>query len=228
MTNIISSTAALETVRDNTHKFIRTVNVKFQVQDVVSTTYEIEHAVKQHNGFVIFTELTTRVNKQLSIPIHKDSIHEATYYTMVNDMVLRVLNISLDTFLKQIAYHVDALDYRIIKADDIALELLANKHSLVCNEAAIARLSKLTKQQESVDLAIADKQTQADNALVSNALLKDQLNYATIELHIYQRQQVKLINPPNNDAKVAAGVGLGTKMTESFRIGLYVMEWFFY
>jgi hypothetical protein len=194
----ISSSAAVEKGKDSTRKFIRTADMKFKVKSVVNATYEIENITNKLGGFVIFTNLTSSINNTTSTTVSADSSLETTYFTVVNSITLRVPNTKLDTTLKSIATLIDYLDYRIIKADDVALNIYANK--LTQNRAtkyeqrlaiAIDNKGKKLNETSNAEELLSSKQEQADNAKISNLTLQDQIKFSTISLNIYQRQSIK-------------------------------------
>ncbi|MCX6210171.1 MAG: DUF4349 domain-containing protein, partial [Bacteroidetes bacterium] len=190
----ISSTAAVENNKDSTHKFIRTADLKFKVKSVIASTYDIEAITSRLGGFVTYTNLQSTVDNVSNTAINADSTLETTYYTVSNSITLRVPNTKLDTTLKEISKNIDYLDYRIIKADDVALQLLSNnltqKRSAKYEQRlanAIDNRGKKLKETTVAEDVLLNKQEQADNAKVSNLSLNDQLNFSTITLAIYQR-----------------------------------------
>lgn len=122
----ISSSAAVEKNTNPERKFIRTADVKCKVKNVANTTTDIENICTAQGGFVIYTNLASNIDEHTETPISADSLLETTFYTITNTMTLRVPNTKLDSTLKDIAKSIDYLDYRIIKADDVSLQILAN------------------------------------------------------------------------------------------------------
>ena len=89
-------------------------------------------------------------------------------------MTLRVPNIKLDSTLKDIAKSIDYLDYRIIKADDVSLQILANdftqkratnNYSRITNDIENNR-KKLNETTDAEEIVFS-KQAQADNAKIA-------------------------------------------------------------
>lgn len=197
-TAFISSSAAVETGKDSTRKFIRTADLKFKVKNVVNATYAIENITNKIGGFVTYTNLSSEIDNTATTAVSADSSLETTYFTVVNNMTLRVPNTQLDTTLKLIASLIDYLDYRIIKADDVALHLLANdltqertkKNEKRLTDAIDSKGKKLNETANAEELLLK-KQEESDNAKISNLSLKDQINFSTITLLIYQRQDIK-------------------------------------
>jgi hypothetical protein len=227
----ISSSAAVENGKDSTRKFIRTAELKFKVKSVVNATYAIENITNQFGGFVAFTELNSNIDNTTTTTVSADSSLETTYFTVANTMTLRVPNTQLDTTLKSIASLIDFLDYRIIKADDVALNLLANK--LTQDRAkktekrlttAIDNRGKKLKETTAAEELLSGKQEQSDNAKISNLSLQDQVNFSTITLSIYQRQAIKRELTSNNKNIDEYTPGFGSRIVDSFKSGWEILQ----
>jgi hypothetical protein len=230
---IISSTAAIEKSKDTTRKFIRTAEIKFRVKSVLNATYKIEAIISNSDGFVTYTGLNSRIDNKSIFAISPDSSLETIYYTVDNEMVIRVPNAKLDTTLKSIGKLVEYLDYRIIKADDVKLKLLSNRMTqqrVLKNEGrlikAIDERGKKLNETSTAEENLSRKQEQSDEAKVSNLALTDQINFSTIRLTIYQRQEIKrwLIGNDNN-IKVYEP-GFGKQLMESINFGWSILREF--
>ena len=93
----ISSSAAVNDEKDSLRKFIRTAELKFKVDNVIESTYNIESIAKQQGGFVTFTNLTSERNNFNTVAVSADSSLETTCITITNLMTIRIPNIKLDT-----------------------------------------------------------------------------------------------------------------------------------
>lgn len=225
-----SSSAAVENPKDTEHKFLRTSDVKFKVKNVEAATYKIEDITNRHGGFVTFTHLNSTIDNVATTPISADSSLETTSFTVANTMTIRVPNIRLDTTLKYIAKLVDYLDYRIIKADDVSLQLQGNTMAqtrMAANRQRLAqaidnRGKKLTDVTEAEE-SLLDKQQQADDALLENMSLNDQVKYSTVQLQLYQRQGIKRELIANDKNIAAYKPGFGSRLLDSLQSGLEVV-----
>jgi len=196
--SFISSSAAKENTKDTVHKFIRTAELKFKVKSVINATYEIEDIAIRQGGFVTFTNLTSNIENNTTTAISADSTLETTYFTVSNTMIIRVPNTKLDSCLKEIAKLIDFLDFRIIKAEDVALQLLSNnltqKRTAIIEKRLINAIDKRGKkllETTTAEETLINKQEQADNAKIANLSLRDQMNFSTINLSLYQKQTIK-------------------------------------
>ncbi|MFN3753861.1 DUF4349 domain-containing protein [Flavobacterium sp.] len=229
-TAMISSNAAVENKESN-RKFVRTADLKFKVKNVAKSTYVIENIVSKHGGFVTFTDLKSTVNEHHETQVSQDSILETTKYTVDNTITLRVPNTQLDTVLTSLAKEVDFLDSRLIKADDVALQLLSNK-------LAQKRLSKSQQRLEKgIDVKgkkinditnaedkVLDRETESDETIIKNLSLEDQVNFSTVTLYLYQRETVKKELVYNEKNSNAYRPNIGLQIWDSLKTGWYMLE----
>ena len=228
---IVSSSAAVVNKKDSTHKFIRTAELKFKAKSVIKSTYNIEDIATRMGGFVSYTNLSSNINYSNTKAISVDSSLIITHFTVENSMIIRVPNTKLDTTLKLISKNIDFLDYRIIKAEDVALQLLSNNLTIKRsnkNEERITRAidnrgKKLTETTIAEEVLLS-KQEQADNARIANLALKDQLNFSTINLYIYQNQTVKYELIANDTDIKNYEQSFGSKILESLKQGWDILE----
>jgi len=229
----ISSSAAVENGKDTTRRFIRTADLKFKVKSVIKSTYDIENITNRQGGFVKYTNLTSNINNVTTTAVSADSSLVTTYYTVTNSITLRVPNTKLDTTLKEISNNIDYLDFRIIKAEDVGLQILSNnltqKRSAKNEERltnAIDNRGKKLNETTVAEEILLSKQEQADNAKISNLSLTDQIKFSTINLSIYQRQTInrELISNDKNIDEYEPG--FGTKLLDALKYGWDILETF--
>lgn len=227
----VSSSAAVETGKDSTRKFVRTAEIKFRVANVVKATYEIEDITNRMNGFVAYTNLTSTVDHKTMTAISSDSSLEATYYTVVNSMTLRVPNTALDTTLKSIAHLIEFLDSRVIRADNVSLQLLASdmaRKRLEEHEGrlrtAIDRRGRTLEETAAAEENLLNRQGQSDGTTISNLALYDQIQYSTINLSIYQRQAITKVVLPNDKNIDEYTPGIGSRIADSLHVGWRALE----
>lgn len=227
----ISSAAAIENKKDSTHKFIRTAELKLKVNNVIKSTLNIEKTVIQSNGFVTLSNLASNVKNKTLVPLSPDSSLETTYYTVENSMILRVPSSKLDSILTEIAKEIEFLDYRIIKADDIALSLYANtlaqqraaKYTKRIKSAIDSKAKKLNETTTAVQ-HLLEKQEQSDQASLRNLILLEQMSYSTISLLIYQDNGLKREVIANEKNIKAYESNMLQKMKESIIDGWEILE----
>lgn len=196
--NALSSQAAVVNKKDSSRQFIRTADLKFKVNNVVEATYSIERLVAKYEGYVTYTNLHSDIIDIDACAISSDSIVETSTFKVVNEMSIRVPNFYLDTVLKSMAPLVDFLDYRVIKADDVALQLLANKLLQGRNGESADRLLQAVAQQRgklnevnAVEETIFERVAAADAAQIQNMAMRDKIQYSTVTIDLYQDNGIK-------------------------------------
>ena len=229
---MVSSSAAAENGRDSTRKFARTAELKFKVKNVVKSTYDIEAIAIHNGGFVTYTNLKSDINHVEKVAVSTDSSLESTYYSVSNNIVIRVPNTKLDTVLKLVTKNIDYLDYRIIQAEDVSLQILANeltqKRANKNGERVTSAINN--KGQKLIETTAAEetvlsREEQSDNAKVSNLSIKDRISFSNIDLAVYQRETIKreVIAKENNIEEYEPG--LGSRILEGLNAGWDHLEY---
>jgi len=229
----VSSSAAVEQ-KDSKQKFIRTADIKFKVKNVVKSTYAIENATQKFGGFVTYTNLQSNIHDQIKTKISQDSTLETTKYTVENNITIRVPNTQLDTVIKTIAKQIDFLDYRVIKADDVSLKMLANQLSQKRSASTEKRVEKAidSKGKKINDImeaenTLANQKEANDNRTIDNLSLQDQINFSTITLQLYQNETVRQEIMASEKNSNAYKPNLGIQIIDSLKNGWYILETLF-
>ncbi|MEN2416420.1 DUF4349 domain-containing protein [Flavobacterium mesophilum] len=226
----ISSSAAVEQ-KDSKQKFIRTADIKFKVKNVVKSTYAIENATQKFGGFVTYTNLQSNILNQIKTKISQDSTLETTKYSVENNITIRVPNTQLDTVIKTIAKQIDFLDFRVIKADDVSLKMLANQLSQKRNSISEKRVanaidSKGKKINDIVEAenTLANKVAEKDNSTIENLSLQDQVNFSTVTLQLYQNETIRQEVMASEKDSAAYKPNLGIQAIDALKSGWYILQ----
>jgi hypothetical protein len=212
-------------------KFIRTADIKFKVKDVAKSTNAIENTTAKFGGFVAYTNLQSVISKQEKTKISRDSTLETTKYKVENNITIRVPNAKLDTVVKAIAAQIDFLDSRLIKADDVSMQLLSNKlaqnrnteHGKRIEKAIDGKGKKLTSIIDAEE-NLASKKEQSDAKMIENLSLADQVNFSTLTLQIYQPETAKQEIVANEKDIDAYRSHIGIQILDSLKTGWYMLE----
>ncbi|OUL63079.1 DUF4349 domain-containing protein [Flavobacterium sp. AJR] len=226
----ISSSAAVEK-KDSDRKFIRTADIKFKVKNVAKSTYAIENATTKFGGFVTYTNLQSTVQDEIQTKISQDSTLQTTKYSVVNDITIRVPNTQLDTVIKTIAKQIDFLDYRVIKADDVSLKLLSNQltqnrsaeNSKRIENAINTKGKKINDVMEAENTLAAQKE-QNDSSKIEKLSLKDQINFSTITLQLYQNQSLKQEVVASIKDNNSYKPNIGIEIIDALKSGWYLLQ----
>ena len=229
-TRVISSSAAVQP-KNSTRKFVRTADIKFKVKNVYRSTGAIEDATTKFGGFVTYTNLQSTINDEDKTKISPDSTLVTTKYTVENNISIRVPNTQLDTVIKTIASQIGFLNYRIIKADDVTLQMLSNKMSQrrsATTEKRIAtaidtkgkKLNQIIDAEENLD----SKKETNDSKTLENLTLNDQVNFSTLTLLVYQDQTIKQEMVANEKSVNTYRPHIGLQIWDSIKTGWFILE----
>ena len=223
----LSSAAAVQP-KNSDRKFVRTADIKFKVKNVPNSTYIIENATTKFGGFVTYTNLQSTISEKNEVKISQDSTLEITKYAVENNITIRVPNTQMDTVIKTIAKQIDFLEYRVIKADDVSLQLLSNqlKEKREANQEkrltkAIDSKGKKLNEVVQAENDLNQKSEQKDNSKLENISLADQVNFSTLTLQIYQRETIKKEMIANEKQYRQ---GFGSKIIDGLKNGWYLIE----
>ena len=223
--NYLSSSAA-QVSGDTTRKFIRTADIKFRVKNVRKATTAIEKITRKYDGFVTYTHLESQIERYEKVPISVDSSLESIYFMVDNNIIIRVPNFLLDSMLQEISGLVDYLDYRTIRAKDVTLSLKSTelKEKRIGEHTdrlkdAIDEKSKKLKETSKAEEELYNKSLQSDETAISRLRVQDQIDYSTINLSIYQRQEIKRDLVENEKNIDAFQQGFFMQLWESILVG---------
>lgn len=229
-TSVVSSSAAVENKNSN-RKFVRTADVKFKVKNVAKSTYAIEDATTKFGGFVTYTNLQSNIHSEDRTKVSQDSTLVTTKYKVDNNITIRVPNTKMDTVIKTIAKQIHFLDYRIIKADDVSLQMLSNELAQKRSNSSEKRLAnaidskgkklnQVVKAEETLDA----KKEQNDASKLQNLSLQDQVNFNTLTLNIYQDESIKQEMVANEKSINAYRPNIGLQIWDSVKTGWFMLE----
>lgn len=225
----LSSKAAVGQIGEK-RKFVRTADIQFKVKDVAKSTSLVEDVVSEAGGFVVSTDLKSEIESVKETKKSEDSIVKTTQFTVHNDMVIRVPNSNLDAALRTISKEVGFLDYRIIKAEDVNLQLKSDEltrkrlahHQERLASGIDAKGNKLS-QIAAAENDLLAKQESRDNATLHTLDLEDRIAYSTVALKLYQDKSVRretLENPEYAGFRTP----FTTKVADSLKTGWYILE----
>lgn len=192
-----SSAAALD-MKFGDREFIRTSEMKFKVDDIIKTTYQLEDIALKYGGFVVKSTIRNFYEDSKEINISADSAKLITKNRLESSIIMRVPAGRLDSTLKAIAPLVGRMDYREVVAKDVSLSLLSDKlkqdreNKFNSNVGNVVN-SQRNKLNDVVDAENARRNAQerTDAAYISSLSVKDKIEYSTISINIYQKPFIK-------------------------------------
>ena len=229
-TSVISSSAAVENKNSN-RKFVRTADIKFKVKNVAKSTYAIEDATTKFGGFVTYTNLQSNIYSEDRTKVSQDSTLVTTKFKVDNNITIRVPNTKMDTVIKTIAKQINFLNYRVIKADDVSLQMLSNEMAQKRSNSSEKRLEnaidskgKKLNQVVNAEETLDAKKEQNDATKLQNLSLQDQVNFSTLTLNIYQDESIKQEMVANEKSINAYRPNIGLQIWDSIKTGWFTLE----
>lgn len=181
---------AASPVNDGDKKFIRTADLHLKVSDILSAVHNIEDVIIDKKGFIIGSLIRNNVVNSREIPVSEDSLLIQTEKQVYGKLTLRVHHTLLDASLREIAPLAKEVSFRNIKAEEVTFRIMENKLAQarkkdkstriknISNPGKGHKLEDLLSAEESIDLS----REAADNALIAEYKLYDEIEYSTINI----------------------------------------------
>ena len=212
-------------------KFIRKAELRFKVKNVQTSSNVVEDLVNKYKGFIIKAQLSTNVLNMNEVELSEDSVLRNKSYEVNNEISLRIPNESFDKLQRDIQPLMTFLDSQTVSAEDVSLNLMAS-------EVRKKRYSKFEKRYEktidskgkklpetsTAEENLLNHQSEADINQIETLRTKDEVNYSTITLHLYQPVTVTQEMLPNIENTHAFKPHLFIRMWQSVREGWYILE----
>ncbi|WP_192821247.1 DUF4349 domain-containing protein [Rufibacter sp. LB8] len=178
-------------------KIIKNASVRFQVQNMETSTQRIEQAAKKHQALITNTAQNIAGDEQTT------------------DFEIRVQPQQFLTLLEELQKQSTKLDYRTLSTDDVTLEVVDVAARIKAKKLTEERFISLLKEAKSIEEIMKveyELQRIREDIERADARLRhmsDQTSYSTIKLSIYQ------IVPLSFSERV----GLGSRFYNAFGTG---------
>lgn len=197
--NLADSVSAAEalpvtdTINGIGYNFIKKANMRCKVDNVLNTSRKIEDIVAFYGGHITLNDYRVENNYTSEINFKKDSTAHLTYYTPTDNITAKIPTKMLDSVLRKVVDLAEFVDYKKSTANNIKLQLLANKFIVKRANSAITNTIKNAnnkankfKESEQANESVMVKQQLADETQIKNLELIDEVNYSEINLELYQ------------------------------------------
>lgn len=175
-------------------KLIKTAEVQFKVDNVWKVSEQIEDIVVKCGGYVTNSNLQNSEKKYASRRVSRDSILICKEIVVENNIILKVPNTKLDSFVRVLSKFIIFLDQRTIKLDDITFNYaLAQKNAQTLQnyqqrqtthiDTKASKLKESTHAEES----LLNSELKSDELEIQKQSIEDQLKYCTLTINIYQK-----------------------------------------
>ena len=204
-----------EKMDSNQRQFIHTASIDMAVNNCLNTTSLIEQQAIASKGFVLKSELKKNVNQQIESVISSDSIKHLTYYNTHSDIIVRVPDTSLQSFLQYAQSLSTHVKTRLINADDVSFDLKLNQLNLQSGEK-----QKVISNDKENDIQ-AQRTLTTNEAVVENMKMKDAIHFSTVSIALQQPEEILSTVMINNSAAWAKETSILNKAWYSLQKGFY-------
>jgi hypothetical protein len=187
-------------------KLVLTASARFGVKNTYLSALAIEDAVVANDGYVVANNIESNVLQQTQQRGDDGQLVRVAQIGVTGNLVVRVPSAKTQSFLRDIASQIEALDQRNFAAKDVQFDMLRSQLEAARNQEAQAELGLLTQQKGTVgDKAAAlEARNQAkavrDEARIAGSQLADQVAYSTIALALHQPAMVRTMHEADFDS----------------------------
>lgn len=190
------STSALTAIPKG-RQLVRTVQLNFSVKDVYVASLAIEEAVAAHDGYVASSVVNSQVLQQSQYPAEAGKALRIDLIETSRDIQLRLPSAKAALFMRSMAGHIETLAQRSMTAQDVQFDLLRQQLEAARAQATALELAQLNQQEGRIadkNKTIAQRRQaaiEANEAQLSKLTLADQVEFATVNLHLSQPSFVR-------------------------------------
>lgn len=223
--DVLSSSAARIGFSDSLYQFIRTAQLKFKTPNVVRSSFAIEDVVDQHGGYVEHSKIESKIREENQVRCSKDSAWRVVKFVTYNQLNARIPAENLDQALKALRPFVSYLDYRIVDASNISFDKYANELKRRRIAAYSDQQQKFApKEQAQTADQLLQRQIESDESLVENMRTEDKVKFSTVEIYLYQNEEVSMEKIPVFYDLKPYDSGFGMQFTDSLALGWEIVE----
>ncbi len=190
--------------------FVIQADLTFRTPDVRKTAVAIEKLANQHGGFVVSNQTTSEVVNRRDFEQADGMLLRLENYISSTDLVVRIPRQNTQAFLHSIQPHITWLERQNFSADNVNVQfqrqiLTAQREQQHAKELQqLNQYNRGTPEERRATIAAQyQAREQEDEMKVQQIELQDKIQYATINLHFNQSEQIAKTVTPNPE-RVAA------------------------
>jgi hypothetical protein len=196
---------------DGKTKLIKTVNYRFEVDNVKTTTDAIIQTLKKYPAYISASSL------HLENPL------------LENKMTIRIQNEYFHELLQEIDLHAKYVNYRDVKTDDVSKDFVDLESRLKTKREVEARYMEILRKKAGTieELLNAEKEIGSLHEEIEATIsrinyLKEQVSYSTINLEFYQTitQEIKASAEPGTGYKFLDALTSGWNGVIAFSVAV--------
>lgn len=238
---LASAPTAITTHNLPAHRpFVITADLEFRTTDVRQTAVAIEQLASKHGGFVIHNQTSSHIVSSRKFEQSDGLLLFIDNYLSRADLTVRVPRQNAQAFLHDVQPYITLLENQKFAAEDVTASLqrqiLAAQREQQRNKD-LQQLNWQSKAAQHDRRATIEAQYQAremeDEAKIQQTELQDKIQFATINLHFRQPEQIIKHTTPNPTAVAQAhrpsfwasvGVALASSWQMILSIILFIFE----
>ncbi len=200
-------------------QFVRTAELRFEVNDVYQSALALEDAVAAEGGFVVENRVKNRVLSTRYYPLADGKRKEVAIYRPEGQLIVRLPSERILPFLRVAARQMAFLDERSFRAEDIQFALLRQQLEWQRGQEISADIARAAADPgrvgDKVDAATARAEALRlrDEARVRQRELEDQVAFGTLTLQLHQDALTRSETRLDPEATLrTAGPGLGQRL----------------
>jgi hypothetical protein len=199
----IAATPAASLAGAKGRQLVLTASARFSVKNTYQSALAIEDAVVANDGYVVNNNIASKVLQDTEHRGDDGQLVRIAQVSITGEMVVRVPSHKTQTFLRDIASQIDALDQRNFAARDVQFDMLRTQLEALRSNESQNELGQLARQPGYVSEkgAVLEARSQAkaarDEARVAQSQLADQVAFSTIALSLYQPHQLRTTKEPD-------------------------------
>ena len=199
----------------NQRQFIHTASLDMAVSNSLQATALIEQQAISNKGFVLKSDIQKNITQQVESVLSADSIKQLTYFTTTANIILRIPDTSLQTFLAYTQGLSTQVKTRLIEAADVSFDLKLNQLNLQTGDKSILTVSNSSSSEE------RKKMLTTNETIVENMKLKDAIHFSTVSITLQQPEEIMSAVLVNTKASWAKETSLLNKAWYSLQKGFY-------
>ncbi len=218
-------------------KFVRTAETKCKVKNVQKATRNLEELAVKYKGFITNGNFQSQIVNQFNKPATNDSVLNVKIVQVIHDLTMRVPNVAFDSLLRDVQKMADFVDYRIVRANDVNLQIMAKALFIDRFKNYENNYNKMYGSNTVYGQDhLLGNQTNTDQQKIDKLRLEDEVNYSTIQINLYQKEYAyqemainldKIVYQPSFITRLANALYEGWQTVENAFLSAMSI-WFFW
>jgi ribosomal protein L9 len=157
---------------DSLHLFIKKATIEALAKNLFQSSIQLEDSCIALGGYIENSTISKEVSQENNIQVKRDSILSIQKYRLNNSLSVRIPHQQLHRFLKIVQRVCDKIEYRHVRAENVALDLWKEKRTQDIIQAHTAQFDGKNIKVDS-DVLLNQKMQQLEAELEEKKLEED-------------------------------------------------------